>query len=196
MGGSRGAFLGLGPDLHQAMGGAWSVAAAYSSVVFSGALAVWLVNTFASILRGSGEMLVTGDRRRLCELRHVLLAPCLIFGLGPFPALGVAGAAASLVISYSVRAIALGTYPLRARSTVQLSVTRLRSRLFWAILLRGTARLDQYRAHEPECRRDHDARRSLRNGGVGRVRPWSPTGVLADPARVQVRHGAGDGGGH
>src|ERR1700716_1937094 len=46
----------FGPRLYQSMGGqsaALSAAVAYSSVIFSGAVAIWLVNGFGSLLRGS-----------------------------------------------------------------------------------------------------------------------------------------------
>ena len=100
------AWLG-GPLLYQAMGGTGEVldpALAYSNVIFAGALAIWLVNAFGSALRGSGEMLVPAMVIVGGELFHVCLAPLLIFGLGPFPALGVAGGGVSLVASYVLRA--------------------------------------------------------------------------------------------
>src|SRR5262249_55758618 len=52
------AALWAGPALYGAMGGtdgALAAALAYSNVVFAGAVAVWLVNTLGSVLRGAGE---------------------------------------------------------------------------------------------------------------------------------------------
>ena len=83
-----------GPALYAAMGGsgaALDAALDYSNIVFWGAGVVWLLNGLASILRGSGQMLVPSAVMVLGEVLHVMLAPLLIFGLGPVPALGPGG---------------------------------------------------------------------------------------------------------
>ena len=135
------ALLG-GPLLYQTMGGsgaALEAALAYSNVIFLGALAIWLVNAFGSSLRGSGEMLVPAMVIVGGELFHLCLAPLLIFGLGPFPALGVAGGGLSLVTSYALRAVVLGGFVLRGRAQVRVPQLpfRLQNRLFWEILRVG-----------------------------------------------------------
>jgi putative MATE family efflux protein len=132
----------FGPRLYQSMGGqgaALSAAVAYSSVIFAGAVAIWLVNGFGSLLRGSGEMLVPAVVIVSGEVVHIALAPLLIFGLGPFPSLGVAGAGISLVTSYVLRALALGTFMFAKRAAVHWPTGRLRLRreLFWEILRVG-----------------------------------------------------------
>jgi putative MATE family efflux protein len=136
------AVLGFGPRLYQAMGGqgaALSAAVAYSSVIFAGAVAIWLLNGFGSVLRGSGEMLVPAIVIVSGEVVHIALAPVLIFGLGPFPALGVSGAGISLVTSYVLRALALGTFLFARRAAVRWPAGRLRLRrdMFWEILRVG-----------------------------------------------------------
>ena len=66
---TTGALWG-GPALYRAMGGTGDVLAAalaYSDVVFAGALSFWLLNTLASVVRGTGNMLPPSgsrDRRR------------------------------------------------------------------------------------------------------------------------------------
>src|SRR5262249_29001317 len=83
------ALLGA-PMLYRAMGGQagpLAAALAYSNIVFAGAVVVWLVNGCGSLLRGSGEMLVPAVIIVGGELLHLVLAPVLIFGLGPAPAL-------------------------------------------------------------------------------------------------------------
>src|SRR5271169_4506319 len=53
-------LLGLGRGLYGLLGGrdvALEQALAYSQVLFSGAVLVWIANTFASLLRGSGNTL-------------------------------------------------------------------------------------------------------------------------------------------
>ena len=54
-------LLALGPALYRLLGGkgdALVQALAYSNMLFAGSALVWLANTFASLLRGSGNMLV------------------------------------------------------------------------------------------------------------------------------------------
>ena len=127
-----------GPLLYPAMGGkgaALEAALAYSTIIFSGALCVWLVNAFASLLRGTGEMLVPAVVVVGGELLHIALAPLLIFGLG----MGVSGAAISLVTTYVVRALVLGVYVFGGRAAIRLPELplALRVELFWDILRVG-----------------------------------------------------------
>ena len=128
-----------GPAIYQAMGGedgVLALALTYSNVVFAGALLVWLVATLGSVLRGTGEMVFTAVIIVAGEILHLILAPLMIFGLGPFPELGVAGAGLSLLISYAVRAAVLAGYILagRAAITMTFGIPRFQARLFWEIL--------------------------------------------------------------
>ena len=63
----------------------------YSNVVFAGTALVWLMNALASVIRGTGNMFVPALAICVGVVLLVPLSPCLIFGLGPFPALGIAG---------------------------------------------------------------------------------------------------------
>jgi putative MATE family efflux protein len=114
--------LGGGPLLYRGIGGdgpAYDAALAYSTVIFSGAIFVWLVNGLGSLLRGSGEMFVPAAVVVAGECFHMAFAPVLIFGLGPLQPMGVTGAGLSLVISYALRAAVLGAYVLSRRALVQ-----------------------------------------------------------------------------
>ena len=54
-------FIVFGPQIYHAMGGegaSLEAALSYSNVVFAGAVLVWLMNALASVLRGTGNMLV------------------------------------------------------------------------------------------------------------------------------------------
>ncbi len=84
----------FGPSLYRALGGdAGSLEAAlrYSNVVFAGTALVWLMNALASVIRGTGNMFIPSLAICVGVVLLVPLSPCLIFGLGPFPALGIAG---------------------------------------------------------------------------------------------------------
>jgi putative MATE family efflux protein len=137
-----GIVLAVGPWLYTVMGGSGAVldaALAYSTVIFGGAIAIWIVNAFGSLMRGSGEMVVPATVIVGGEILHLCLAPLLIFGLGPFPALGVAGGGLSLVTSYVVRALVLGSFMFQGRASIHLPAfpIHLRRDVFWDILRVG-----------------------------------------------------------
>jgi hypothetical protein len=61
-----------------------------SNLVFAAAVTVWLVNTLASLLRGSGEMLFPATLVVGGSWVHLILVR-LIFGLGPVTPFGSPG---------------------------------------------------------------------------------------------------------
>src|SRR5205807_1195863 len=84
------AVLGGGRWLYGAMGGSGaSLAAAltYSNVVFSGAVLLWIFNSLANVIRGTGNMTVPALVTCAGVVVLVPLSPCLILGWGPFPRL-------------------------------------------------------------------------------------------------------------
>jgi putative MATE family efflux protein len=130
----------LGPALYRALGGSGAsldAALRYSNVVFAGTVLLWLMTALASVIRGTGNMLFPA--LVICVGVAVLipLSPCLIFGIGPFPALGVAGGGAALVLFYVGGTAVLGWYVLAGRSVVRLRAARLRWVLFRDILRVG-----------------------------------------------------------
>jgi putative MATE family efflux protein len=87
-------FLGFGPQLYRAMGAdgaSLDAALTYSNVVFGGNALVWLMNAFASVIRGTGNMLVPSLAVLIGVVLLVPLSPLLIFGYGPLPGFGIAG---------------------------------------------------------------------------------------------------------
>jgi putative MATE family efflux protein len=131
-----------GPALYHMMGGrgdALAAAQLYSQVVFSGALSFWLLNTLASIVRGTGNMLLPASVVLGGGAAVLLLSPALILGWGPVPRLGIAGAGLALIIYYSVGSVILLGSLLSGRSLVRLTISgaRLRPALFWEILRVG-----------------------------------------------------------
>ena len=137
-----GGALAFGPSLYRALGGtegALAQALAYSNVLFAGALAVWALNTLASIVRGTGTMTIPAAVVVGGALVHIALSPALITGWGPFPRLGIAGAAVAMVVNASLGSLALGAYLLSGRSLVRLSPSGFRPRraLLWEILRVG-----------------------------------------------------------
>jgi len=128
--------------LYRAMGGSGaSLAAAltYSGVIFAGAILVWLFNSLANVIRGTGNMAVPALVTCVGVVVLIPLSPCLIFGLGPLPRLGVAGGAVAVLIYYALGSIALAAYLRSGRSVVRLAFRGIRFRwsLFGDILRVG-----------------------------------------------------------
>src|SRR3989441_12657705 len=122
-------------------GGGASLPAAltYSNVVFSGAILSWVFNSLANVIRGTGSMAVPAVVASVGAAALIALSPCLIFGWGPFPRLGVAGGAVAVIAYYVVGSIALVAYLRAGRSVVRLSLADVRFRwpLFRDILRVG-----------------------------------------------------------
>jgi putative MATE family efflux protein len=137
-----GALVLGGPRIYHAMGGtgpALDAAIAYSNVVFGGAAAYWVFNTLGSVVRGTGNMALPAAAMIGGAALYVGLSPALILGWGPFPSLGIAGAAAASLASFGLGALALVAFLLSGRGLVTLTVrgVRLRRALFWDILRVG-----------------------------------------------------------
>jgi putative MATE family efflux protein len=135
-------MLAAGPVLYGAMGAAGSAlgdAVAYSSIVFGGSAAVWAMNTLASVVRGTGNMLVPAAAIVVGEVVHVVLSPALIMGWGSLPRLGVRGAALAVVASYVAGSLVLTAYLASGRGLVGLRwpERRFRRELFADILRVG-----------------------------------------------------------
>ncbi len=135
-------MLVFGRSIYQATGGRGGeleAALMYSNIVFAGSTLFWIMNALMSVIRGTGNMFVPALVSCGGVLIMVPLSPCLIFGLGPFPALGIAGSAISLLTYYVVGSIVLAWYILAGRSVVKFKRTTLRWPTFVAILAIGAA---------------------------------------------------------
>src|SRR5216683_6330351 len=116
------AVLGGGRWLYAALGGTGaSLAAAltYSNVIFSSAILLWLFNSLANVIRGSGNMAVPAIVTCVGAVALIPLSPCLIFGWGPFPRLGIAGGAVAVIAFYAFGSLALVAYVRAGRSVVR-----------------------------------------------------------------------------
>jgi putative MATE family efflux protein len=134
--------VGLGPGLYRLLGGtggALATAVAYGHIVFAGALGIWTFNTLASVVRGTGNMVLPAALVVAGAALTLVLSPALILGWGPFPAWGVAGAGIAFVTYYALGSAALLGYLVAGRGLVRLRVrgARLAGPLFREILKVG-----------------------------------------------------------
>jgi putative MATE family efflux protein len=133
-------FLGFGPQLYRAMGAqgpSLEAALLYSNVVFGGNVVVWLMNALASIIRGTGNMLVPSLAVCISVVLLIPLSPLLIFGYGPIPALGIAGGGLAVIVTTALTAAVLAGYIWSGRCLVAFRRARLRRDLFAEILRVG-----------------------------------------------------------
>lgn len=136
------AGLGGGRWLYGVMGGrdaSLTAALTYSNVVFAGAVLIWVFNSLANVIRGTGNMVLPAGVTLAGAALLVPLSPALILGLGPFPRLGVAGGAVAVLAYYALGCAALVAYLASGRGVVRLhaSGVRLRWPLFRDILQVG-----------------------------------------------------------
>lgn len=133
-------LLGGGRWAYGVMGGSGATlnaALTYSNVVFSGAVLLWLFNSLANVIRGTGNMAVPASVTCAGVAVLIPLSPCLIFGWGPFPVLGVAGGAVAVLTYYLVGSLALAGYLWSGRSVVRFRFSGFRWPLFYDILKVG-----------------------------------------------------------
>lgn len=136
------ALLLGGRWLYAQMGGSGAsleAAVTYSHWVFAGAILVWLFNSLAAVIRGTGNMTVPAKVTVVGVIALVPLSPLLIFGWGPIPALGIAGGAIALLLYYFIGTLALAAYLWSDRSLLKPSLNNMKLRwpLFRDILRIG-----------------------------------------------------------
>src|SRR5206468_2718857 len=105
--------MGAGEALFGALGGRGEVLAnalRYSSLVFGAAVPIWIVNLLAAALRGAGNVRIPAILTAVGAAMTLCLSPLLIFGGGPFPRFGVAGAGLAMIVYYVIAAAALIAY--------------------------------------------------------------------------------------
>ena len=129
-----------GPLLYRALGGrgeALDAALRYSNYLFAGAIPVWVVNLQAAALRGAGNVRVPALVTLVGAIVMIPLSPLLIFGFGPIPRLGIAGAGVAFGLYYCGAMLFLLRYMASGRSGLVLAVSPLRGHLFSDILKVG-----------------------------------------------------------
>jgi putative MATE family efflux protein len=93
----------------------------YSQVLFSGAIAIWLVNTLASVLRGTGDMRLPSATLIVAAIVQIVVGGTLGLGLAGLPQLGMRGVAAGQLAAFSLGAIFLSWYLISGRSRLTLN---------------------------------------------------------------------------
>ncbi len=135
-------FLTLGAPIFRALGGAGAVlseALAYANIALAAAVLTWLLNTFASIVRGTGNMRVPSLTLLAASGLQIALGGALGLGMGPIPRYGLAGVASGLVVAYASAMLFLLWFLCSGRGqlTLRFSAAALSREMFSDILKVG-----------------------------------------------------------
>ena len=120
-------------------GGVLEQALQYSQVLFSGAISIWLVNTLASVLRGTGDMRLPSVTLIGIAIVQIMVGGGLGLGLAGLPQLGMRGVAAGQLVAFSLGAMFLGWILVsgRSRLTLDFRAFRFQRAMFLDILKVG-----------------------------------------------------------
>ena len=95
----------------------FELASDYLGIYLAGLVGMFLYNVVSAILRGLGDSKTPLKFLAFATVLNIILDPMFIFGVGPFPRLGVAGVAWATVIAQGVSAV-LSLHYLYRRSGI------------------------------------------------------------------------------
>jgi len=106
----------------------------YTRVMLGGNASIMMLFLINAIFRGVGDAAIAMRVLWLANIINILLGPCLIFGLGPFPELGVVGAATATTIGRGTGA--LYAFSRLVRPGGRISLTRRHLSLDFGVMAR------------------------------------------------------------
>jgi putative MATE family efflux protein len=125
------------PRLLQLMGASPQVIAvgsSYARIALGGSGAILMLFLNNAIFRGAGDAAIAMRLLWVSNIINLVLDPCLIFGWGPFPKLGVTGAALATFTGRSI-GVAYQFYRL-LRGSERIRILRQHIRINLSVLLR------------------------------------------------------------
>ena len=129
--------LFFAPNLLHLMGASpeiVKVGSGYARIALGGSGAILLLFLNNAIFRGAGDAAIAMRLLWVSNIINLILDPCLIFGLGPFPRLGVTGAALATFTGRSI-GVLYQFYRL-LRGTERIRILREQIHVNFAVLFR------------------------------------------------------------
>jgi len=106
-----------------------SVGSGYTRICLGGSCAVLLLFLNNAIFRGAGDAAIAMRLLWVSNIINFILDPCLIFGLGPFPKLGVTGAALATFSGRSIGVLYQFYRLLKGTERIRVLVSQIRIKL-------------------------------------------------------------------
>ena len=115
-------FMGAEPDVIAGGTG-------YTTLMFGGSITILLLFLLNAVLRGAGDAAFAMRVLWLANGINIVLGPCFIYGVGPFPKLGVMGAAVATNIGRGIGVLFALYWLTNGRARVVLRLPNLRLKL-------------------------------------------------------------------
>ncbi|HTS36230.1 MAG TPA: MATE family efflux transporter [Candidatus Solibacter sp.] len=138
-----------GPNLLRLMGaspGIVAVGSGYTRICLGGSCAVLLLFLNNAIFRGAGDAAIAMRLLWVSNIINLVLDPCLIFGWGPFPKLGVTGAALATFIGRSIGVLYQFYRLLKGTERIHVLTRQIRvhADVLWRLLRVSTTGILQF----------------------------------------------------
>ena len=187
-------YFSLDDVILKALGGRGDVllqAKTYAVVLFSGCALIWIANVLSSVYRGMGNMKYPAVLMVLAVVIQIPLSGSLILGWGPFPSMGIAGAAVSAILSTLITTTLLLLPLIFGNPLVKLRIhsLRLEIALFQRYPESGIAGIVITNPQRFYDIVHHQPRQSLWSCRSGGIRHQGTVGVSADTPDIRNRRG-------
>ena len=137
------------PNLLHLMGGSDNVVrigSGYTRMILSGSATIFLLFLINAVFRGAGDAAIAMRVLWIANIVNICLNPCLIFGVGPFPRLGVTGSAVGTTIGRGI-GVLLQLWVLtsgRGRLAVHASQLKADFHVMWRLIRLSLNAIFQY----------------------------------------------------